>query len=382
MAVCRLAQISAIAPSSTHQITQPLTCASVPDEPTSNLWHPGGLSPFPVIGLPLNIVEPSAEFQTNKDPSDVIRGGFIIGGSGSMGFRGIKIAINPLQFNPTAFNLEIFGSRTIFFEGCDLDGAGMFHGTGCNAYLNTIVRDGTWASSNQNCFIGSCMRNLAALNMGWDTQPLFQGFGFVIENCPAFGVRLAALTPGGRGPMGEISLRYGVIRGAVQDLNYAQIAVPENFPAPFFPFSLNPALATPGHGILLRGGKAFLDHVKIFGCAADAIHAEAGFGNVELKSITGGELLVPFVFGDIPNTPNGGVGVYVTDGSFVRVSDNDPVAGIASTVHGAVGDIHVGDAPGLTSTWLAFHVSKQLFDITAVAGTGATGSGSRIFEKP
>jgi myo-inositol-1(or 4)-monophosphatase len=60
------------------------------------------------------------------------------------------------------------------------------------------------------------------------------------------------------------------------------------------------------------------------------------------------------------------------------------VAAILPIIEGAGGDIQVGDAPGgLTSTWAAFHVSKQLFDITAVnAITGATGSGSRMFEKP
>ena len=164
------------------------------------------------------------------------------------------------------------------------------------------------------------------------------------------------------------------------DLNFGQIAAPENFPAPFVPFSINPALATPGFGIVWRGGHGCVDHVKIFGAASDAIHLEGGTGLLELKSVTGGQGGI--VFGDLVDSPNGGFGLLVTDGAFVRVSDQDPAPNpVVSNVAGASGDIHVGDVPGLTSTWAAFHASKQLYDIPP-ASPLATASGSRVFEKP
>jgi hypothetical protein len=179
--------------------------------------------------------------------------------------------------------------------------------------------------------------------------------------------------------MYDMQLRAGVIYGSVADANYAQIAAPQNFPAPFFPGSLAPALQTPGHGVLLRGGKAFIDHVKIFGVAADPIHIEAAFGLVEIKSVTGGE--GGLVYG-LPNV-NGGVGNYglsLDDGTHVRCCDNDPVPDVPTTVTAGGGDLKVGTLP--VNTWAAFHIAKNEYDITAVGAGGATGTGSRLFEKP
>jgi hypothetical protein len=351
-----------------------------PDEP---------LTPFFALPVaPLSITEPSAELQTQKGPFDAIKGGFYIAGSGSMGIRGVKIKLAPAFTNPTGFDVEVFGSRTIFFENCDIDTIGIFHSGGEIIFISSIVHGtdtafggGALVSQVQINFLASMLSNLVVFGY-WAVPTTFKAIGFVADKCVAIGARLDAFTPVGRGPATDLQLRNGVIHSAFADLNYAQIASPANFPAPFFPFSLNPALATPGHGIVFRGGKASVSNVKIFNCAADGIHAEAAFGLMELRSVTGGQ--GGTVFGDLPDNPNGGAGIVATDGIQVRVSDQDPVAtAIVTNVTGVGGDMLVGDLAA--RTWVNFRTIapiKNQYDITATAATGATGTGSRLFEKP
>jgi len=213
-----------------------------------------------------------------------------------------------------------------------------------------------------------------------------QWLGFVIEGCAAIGAHFDPILPFGMGPQSNLEMRYGVIRNSIADHNLAQIADPTNAPSPFFPFpavpGLSPALQTPGHGVIFRGGSGTIDHVKIFGAAADAIHLEFGSGLLRLRSVTGGSGGI--VFGDLLDTPNGGVGVFVQDGATVRVIDQFPLANpIPTVVAGAGGDMLVGDLAA--RSWANFRGAaplKQQYDITATAGAGATGTGSRLFEKP
>jgi hypothetical protein len=44
---------------------------------------------------------------------------------------------------------------------------------------------------------------------------------------------------------------------------------------------------------------------------------------------------------------------------------------------GTSGEIHVGDAPGITTTWAVVEGGAQAYD-----NTGPTASGSRVFAKP
>jgi len=353
-----------------------VTGSVVPDEPLTTFFA------LPVA--PLSITEPSTEFRTHKGPGDAIKGGFYVAGDGSLGIRGIKIAIDPAQFNPTGFNTEIFGSRTIFFENCSLDGLGCFHSGGEITFIASIVRDASMVSQLPINFLASMMLNIPG-TAAWAVPTTFKAIGFVAKGCTALGPRLDAFTPVGRGPMMDLHLRNGAIYNSVADLNYAQIAAPVNFPAPFFPFSLNPAYATPGHGIIFRGGHSIVDHVKIFNCAVDGIHVEAAFGIMEVKSVTGGQGGTAFGLLDVPN---GGYGIFLDDGAHIRVSDQDPVPNpIATNVTGiAAGpgsDMKIGNLP--VRTWTDFRTNpplKQQYDITATAAGGATGTGSRLFEKP
>jgi len=366
-----------------------LTIAHVPDEFISpafesppTFFPPGFPQGFPVpVAPPLQIVEQSAAFQTQKEPNSILRGGFTLAGDGSVGVHGVDIQLAPAFANPTGFDVEIWGGRTIFLEGCRLDGLLIAHSVGQVGILHTVVHDAIFFSEASTGIFASMLQNVPSLNLPSGPPAAIEAIGFVLDGCGALGARYNPLQPAGRGPMVDLQLRNGVIMNSVPDFNFGQIAAPENFPAPFVPNSINPALAMPGFGIVFRGGKGIIDHVKIFGAASDAIHAEAGGGWLELKTVTGGE--GGLVFTDLPNTPNGGFGVLVTDGAFVRVSDNDPVPGIPSSVTGinAPNEIHVGDTPGLASTWAAFHVSKQLYDIPP-ASPIATASGSRLFEKP
>jgi hypothetical protein len=439
--------------------------ASIFEEWLSPMFSSPAFYPF-LPAPPFSIREQSAELIISNNPGDIIKPGFVIGGSGSIGMRGVKFT--PAAPNPTGFSVQTYGSRTIFWENCDLFSFGAFHGTGCNIFLSSIIHGGSFASQVPICWISSMFADMAAINIGWSTPQVFLGLGFAIDNCPPMGVRLDALTPVGRGPMFDLQLRCGVIHGSVPDLNYGQIADPSNFPYPFaaagappffFP-GLNSDLQTPGDGILLRGGKAMIDHVKIFGSARDAIHAEAGFGLIELKSVTGGE--GGMVFTDLANT-NGRYGVFMTDGTKALVIDQSPlqtgtgddfptkvgttmtltdaaglftpsmvgqtiaIAGsttpannngaafpitgylsptqityinaagvveafpgtwtvanpVPSTVTGtgANSALSIGDLPA--TDWATFRSGgKLLYDITAVGAGGATGTGTRIEEKP
>jgi hypothetical protein len=336
-------------------------------------FPPGNPPGFPLpFGPTLQIVEQSAEFLTQKNPGDVLSGGFMVASCGGIGIRGVKIR---RAVPGPGFNTEVWGGRSILFEGCQLDGFLQAHSSGQSVLIHTLVHDGVLGTEAPLGMFASMCQNVL-FDVPWLVPTSLTALGFVMDGCTALGTRNNPFQPVGRGPTFDLQLRNGVIMGSVDDLNFSQMAGSENFPAPFVPNSLNPALATPGHGILMRGGHAFLDHVKIFGCTGDAIHAEAGGGFIEIKSITGG--LGGAVFTDLTDTANGGAGLLLTDGTYCRVSDKDPsgVAAPATNVTGAAGDANVGDTP-IVTTWAAVQGGAQTFDIV-----GATASGSRLFAKP
>jgi hypothetical protein len=422
-------------------------------------FPPGNPPGFPVpFGGTLQIVERTAYWETSKEATNLIQGGFLMSGCGGVSLRGIDISIDPAQFNPSAYNLEIFRSSTVCIEGCKIDGLLAIHSPGQICVINSHIVDAVVASEIPLGFFSVLCENIPSFGLPWVTPTAFTAMGLVLDGCAALGPRYHPLQPIGRGPMMDLQLRSCLIMNSVPDLNSGVLAAPENFPAPFVPNSINPALALPGHGVILAGGHAYLDHVMIFGAAGDAIHVEGGGGFVELKSVTGGN--GGAVFTDLVDTLNGGVGLLLTAGAHCLISDQVPnvsgtgdsfaVAGpvvtltdaaglftpamngrpiiiagattptnngtfvltfmnpnqvtyinaggvaeafpgtwrvvtnaVVTDVSGADGDTQVGDAPGgLAPTWVALHITKQAYDITAVAAGGATGTGSRLFEKP
>jgi hypothetical protein len=250
------------------------------------------------------------------------------------------------------------------------------HSSGQICVINTHIHDAVIATEAPIGMFSVLCENIPSFGTTWVTPTAFTVLGFVLDGCAAVGPRYHPLQPIGRGPMMDLQLRSGVIMNSIPDLNSGLIAAPQNFPAPFVPNSINPALAVPGHGLLLVGGHAIVDHVKIFGCPGNAIHVEGGGGFIELKSITGGH--GGAIFGGLTDTPNGGAGLLLTDGAYCRVSDKDPtgVAAPATNVTGTAGDANIGDTP-IVTTWAAVQGGAQTFDIV-----GATASGSRLFAKP
>jgi len=345
-------------------------------------FPPGFPVPFPPGGT-LQIVERTAKFVTQKDPTNIIQGGFLIAGCGALSIRGVDIELAPAFTNPAAYDLEIFRSATICLEGCRLDGLLSIHSSGQICVINTHIHDAVVATEVPLGFFSVLFENIPSFGATWITPTAFSALGFVLDGCAALGPRYHPLQPVGRGPMTDLQLRSGVIMRSIPDLQAAEIADPTNFPAPFSPL---PPLASPmpGYGIVMRGGHGFIDHVKIFGAASDAIHMEAGGGFLELKSVTGGQGGV--VFGDLSDDPNGGYGLFLEDGGHVRVSDQDPVANaVITNVRGTPNDIHVGALPDL-ALWATLYglPSQNYFDVqlAGAAGVSAQGTGSRLFVKP
>jgi hypothetical protein len=344
-------------------------------------FPPGFPVPFPPGGS-LQIVERTAKFITQKDPTNIIQGGFLIAGCGALSIRGVDIELAPAFTNPAGYDLEIFRSATICLEGCRLDGLLTIHSPGQVCVINTHIHDAVVASEIPLGFFSVYFERIPSFGLTWITPTAVTLLGFVLDGCAALGPRYHPLQPAGRGPMTDLQLRSGVIMNSVADMQAAPIADPTNFPAPFSPF---PPLAspTPGYGILLRGGHGIVDHVKIFGAASDAIHFE-GNGLLELRSVTGGQGGV--VFGDLADNPNGGYGLFLDDGGHVRVIDQDPVPNaVLTNVRGTPDDIHVGELPDLTLWTDLYALSPEnYFDVQLAGGSGVTaqGTGSRLFVKP
>ncbi len=128
-----------------------------------------------------------------------------------------------------------------------------------------------------------------------------------------------------------------------------------------------------GPGISWHGGNGLIKNCDIQGCAGAGIEANQGHGILRLENVGS-------------SAPNGTYGVIVDDGAFVKVdadtSTTEPVAGLPLT--GTTGDMKVGTLA--VRTWADFvagsvgHAAKNEYDILTVSATGATGSGSRLYE--
>ena len=125
----------------------------------------------------------------------------------------------------------------------------------------------------------------------------------------------------------------------------------------------------PNGALFARGGSWNLQDVVINGYSADAIRVQ-GAVQLAMTNVTG--------------AGNGGFGVRVNDGGYVRVTSD------ATLVMGALGDMKVGTRP--VRTWADFRavapikneydtVSPAVGDEVTGAGTGGT-SGSRLYQRP
>jgi hypothetical protein len=126
-----------------------------------------------------------------------------------------------------------------------------------------------------------------------------------------------------------------------------------------------------GDGIRFHGSRGRFNKLDVYGCGRDGIAATLGSGVLELLSC------------GTTGAANTGIGVHVDDGMFVKV---DAVTSAAGTPppNGTAGQMKVGD--GAARTWANFlsgadgRPVDNEYDITAAAATGATGTGSRLYQ--
>jgi hypothetical protein len=368
--------------------------AYVPDAaPTFNAFTPLPQAPF-------TIMEQSAELVISSGASDLIKGAFQIANTNSFSMRGIKFT----KTNPSAlWGVQLWRSSSIVFDACDMPGFSILCGSTGVFVSTTYIHDGLVILQGCVGFYQSYFRNIPSMltPMSGCAGCVYM-VGFVAEQCAAIGPRYNPFEPADRGPCGCLDARYGAIFNAIPDQFVGVIADPSTVwtPAPI----IAPANTLPGYGIYVKGGCLALDHVKIWGCQSDGIHAEICPGCNVIKSVTGGE--GGLVFGNIPNAPNGqlgggpitdpnAVGLFLTDGAHFLVTDNfpgviplPPAAGIvASSVTGVAGDLRVGDLGVKSWVGLSAQLPQKRFidltyDPTLGAPTEVTGSGSWIMQKP
>jgi hypothetical protein len=146
-------------------------------------FPPGFPQGFPVpVAPPLQLVEQSASFQTQKEPNSILRGGFLIAGCGSLGVRGVNIQLAPAFTNPTAFDVEIWGSRTIFLEGGQIDGLLIAHSVGQIGLFHEIVHDAVFLSEAPTTLFSSMCQNVP-FGIPVTVPTALTAIGFVLDGC-------------------------------------------------------------------------------------------------------------------------------------------------------------------------------------------------------
>lgn len=343
----------------------------LPDGPPSLL---ASIFCLPVAGQPGSLRTQSAELLMQTGPFDFVKSGFLLGGCGSVAIRGIKFT--QVVPNPVAFGVTAWRCGTVFFEACDLPGFAMLQNGGANFMINNYIHDGLFILQGPVFIMNSYLKGIPSMMTPFAYAGGIEMIGTVTEGCAPIGPRYDPVLPSNRGACSYFSMRNGVVFNAIPDQLLGYIADPTNTPF----FSIGAGNAIPGHGIIVRGGSASLDHVKIWGCAssadADGINAEFAPGCTLLRSIRGGTGGI--IFGDIFDAPNGRHGVHLDDGAHVIVQDGMPAGNTPkSDITGAMADLYVGTLGN--NPWVA--VAPSLYDITAVGGGGAKGTGSYIAQK-
>ncbi len=124
------------------------------------------------------------------------------------------------------------------------------------------------------------------------------------------------------------------------------------------------------HGIQFNGGRARLFAADIYNNAGNGLLAGSGPGYAEILSC------------GTSGADNGAAGVRATDGLVVKV--DAATSGAANPLTGATGDMIIGG--GAARTWANFvsgadgRPALNEYDITLAAATGATGTGTRLFQ--
>ena len=304
----------------------------------------------PLLAPPFTVLEPSVELRTTSTLGGGVEpNGFRIPNGGSILFGGIKFT----QTTPgaTVAALQITGSRTIFFESCDIQGTYATHTSFFDLFLATTLRDRIVHAEVGTIFSASLLTDVPTIHLPSGNGGATIYFdGFMLDNCVELGSRNPPTLPNtDRGTPSFFYLAGGLIRGTTPDVIFPV----ETTPPPF----MHPAT---GCGVLFKGQNGFFDHVRIDGATGDGVHCEFGHGLLQTIHLTG--------------SGNGGAGLFVDDGIYVRCDSDDPNTITGSTP--GVNDIIVGNLGSFA--WAALPPFPGGLNDFA----GATATGSRVFQKP
>jgi hypothetical protein len=300
---------------------------------------------------PFQIMEPSAHLSGAN--TDDFKGALNIFNCGSIEFSGQKI-----DSTIGGFGLLAVGCGFVTVQLCDLRGPDLE----LNSFLaNRILR----TSIKTFCYITG---NFTMLNGGLDNCTIDSPVA-VAPSVPQF----RNMIIDGCDPIEVLGSFAGVpafIPAATPILHMQNVVIRNGT----------------GDGVRFHGDCGHFEDVDIYGClAGNGITADLGQGVLNLLNV------------GTSGAPNGGVGVRVNDGMFVKV--DAATSGLATPLTGAGGDMHVGSlVPRAWSDFTANPPIKNEYDLTTPfivatsgavqpggdenAGVGTGGrSGSRLFQR-
>jgi hypothetical protein len=292
--------------------------------------------------FPLQIVEPSAYLH---GPGGVIKSGILnVLNSDSVAFNGLKIGPD----DPTSYyGLFADGLGQTVCQMSELINPGIGSTTWGHdtTFINRVLR--CWVHADFATFVS----NIIVVQGLWDglpgrylQAPVYPIFSrMVFDGCNPLEVRsFVPFSPTDPGTVDHFTLASSMVVNGL------------------------------GDGVVFHGTRGLFRDVNISNCAGNGITAAEGSGHLQLSNCGG----------TLPNGTSGaGFGVQVNDALMVRVNAATSGQALPLRGFGAGDDMKIGDLPA--RTWANFTGVApigQEYDITAVAATGATGTGSRLYQ--
>ncbi len=255
----------------------------------------------------------------------------------SIAFNGIKITTSTNDGN----GLSVQGPGMCIAQLCELQSPAFFgHSPAVSRIAGNWIYGTRVLMSGPVAFLRSLLQGLT--NMNFRQNDLMSIKSSVLEGCSP--VKFNTVFPGSAGypSPSNLLVEDSLIRGGT------------------------------GDGIFFSGGRAKLSGVDICGCAGDAIKASSGHGFLELLNVR------------TTGAANAGYGINITDGLHCRADSATSGAAAGTQLRGNSGEMKVG--AGAARTWADFvsgadgRPVRNEFDVTAAASTGATGTGTRLYQ--
>lgn len=298
-----------------------------------------------ILTAPIQVMEPSAEFigsSSDKAGSASPHGCLNAVNCNSIAFNGIKITTST-----DGNGLSVQGPGMCIASLCELQNPVFF----CNSpAVARIAGNWIWGKtvlmSGPVSFLASFLQ--ISTNINFRQNDVMSIQHCVLDQCST--VKFNTVFPGRGGipSPSNLLIEQSLIRGTKR--------VGET---------------STGDGIFFSGGRGTVDSVDIYGCAGDGIKGASGHGFLELLNVR------------TTGAPNGGYGINITDGLHCRVNSGTSSASPGTQLRGTSGEMKVGD--GAPRTWADFVAPKTRpalneFDLRAAAPTGATGTGTRLYQ--